>query len=194
MKTLSGSEGLHVLGMLGNRHDAEDMTQQALLKGFMQIQTLRDSGRFAQWIARITVGFTTDNYMVPQWNSPLSLVDQVQERFARGFGDYLAVILQSVVRRGSIQLEGGHDAGPARSQVTRDRSADAVGLSGQSSRGSRSGREKFNAGDDTGRRLARPCGIISGDGQTMPCRHRRGHSERGNAHMSCYRRPAAASG
>ena len=40
-------------GMLGNRHDAEDMAQQTLLKGFMQIQGIRDSGHFGAWIARI---------------------------------------------------------------------------------------------------------------------------------------------
>ena len=39
-------------GMLGNRHDAEDMAQQTLLKGFMQIQGIRDSGHFGAWIAR----------------------------------------------------------------------------------------------------------------------------------------------
>lgn len=48
------------LGMLGNRHDAEDMTQQALLKGFMQIRTLRNSDRFAPWITRIARNLCLD--------------------------------------------------------------------------------------------------------------------------------------
>lgn len=48
------------LGLLGNRHDAEDMTQQTLLKGFMQIQTLRNSDRFAPWIARIARNLCLD--------------------------------------------------------------------------------------------------------------------------------------
>jgi len=46
--------------MLGNRHDAEDMAQQTLLKGFVQIQTLRNSDRFASWIARIARNLCLD--------------------------------------------------------------------------------------------------------------------------------------
>lgn len=48
------------LGMLGHRHDAEDATQQALLRGFLQIRTLRDSERFAPWIVRIARNLCTD--------------------------------------------------------------------------------------------------------------------------------------
>jgi len=47
-------------GMLGNRHDAEDMAQQTLLKGFMQIQGIRDAGHFAAWIARIARNLCID--------------------------------------------------------------------------------------------------------------------------------------
>jgi RNA polymerase sigma-70 factor (ECF subfamily) len=47
-------------GMLGNRQDAEDMAQQTLLKGFMQIQGIRDSGHFAAWIARIARNLCID--------------------------------------------------------------------------------------------------------------------------------------
>lgn len=48
------------LGMLGNRHDAEDMAQQSLLRGFMHIGSLRQSGRFAPWIARIARNLCLD--------------------------------------------------------------------------------------------------------------------------------------
>jgi len=41
------------LGMRADRHDAEDMSQQAFLRGFMQIRTLRNSEKFATWIAQI---------------------------------------------------------------------------------------------------------------------------------------------
>ena len=47
-------------GMLGNRHDAEDMAQQTLLKGFMQIQGIRDAGHFGAWIARIARNLCID--------------------------------------------------------------------------------------------------------------------------------------
>jgi RNA polymerase sigma-70 factor (ECF subfamily) len=47
-------------GMLGNRHDAEDMAQQTLVKGFMQIQGIRDSGHFGPWLARIARNLCID--------------------------------------------------------------------------------------------------------------------------------------
>ncbi|MHC4088542.1 MAG: RNA polymerase sigma factor, partial [Planctomycetota bacterium] len=41
------------LGILGNVHDAEDIAQDAMLKGYEQIRTLRDGSKFGLWIARI---------------------------------------------------------------------------------------------------------------------------------------------
>jgi RNA polymerase sigma-70 factor (ECF subfamily) len=41
------------LGILGNVHDAEDVTQDAMLRGLLRIGTLRDSSQFGSWIARI---------------------------------------------------------------------------------------------------------------------------------------------
>ena len=41
------------LGVVGNVEDAEDATQEALLKGFVQIQKLRDSSQFGPWVAKI---------------------------------------------------------------------------------------------------------------------------------------------
>jgi RNA polymerase sigma-70 factor (ECF subfamily) len=41
------------LGMVGNRHDAEDMAQQTLLRGFMRIGSLRNSQRFGHWVGQI---------------------------------------------------------------------------------------------------------------------------------------------
>lgn len=48
------------LGMLGNIHDAEDVAQQALLKGFTDIEQLRDSDRFGTWIGRIARNLCVD--------------------------------------------------------------------------------------------------------------------------------------
>ena len=42
------------LGILGNVYDAEDIAQDAILKGYVQIRTLRDGSQFGPWIARIT--------------------------------------------------------------------------------------------------------------------------------------------
>jgi len=41
------------LGILGNVHDAEDIAQDAMLKGYVKMGTLRDGARFGPWIARI---------------------------------------------------------------------------------------------------------------------------------------------
>lgn len=47
-------------GILGNLHDAEDITQEALLKGFMKLSNLRDSERFEHWILRIAKNLCID--------------------------------------------------------------------------------------------------------------------------------------
>jgi len=41
------------LGMLGNVHDAEDIAQEAMLKGFSNIRKLAKVGRFEPWILKI---------------------------------------------------------------------------------------------------------------------------------------------
>jgi RNA polymerase sigma factor (sigma-70 family) len=41
------------LGVLGNVHDAEDVAQDAMLKGFEQIRRLRDADQFGGWVAAI---------------------------------------------------------------------------------------------------------------------------------------------
>ena len=48
------------LGVLGNSHDAEDVAQQALLKGLVDIKQLRDSERFGVWIGRIAKNLSID--------------------------------------------------------------------------------------------------------------------------------------
>jgi RNA polymerase sigma-70 factor (ECF subfamily) len=41
------------LGVLGNVHDAEDVAQDAMLKGFERIRQLRDGSQFGGWIVAI---------------------------------------------------------------------------------------------------------------------------------------------
>ncbi len=48
------------LGMLGNRHDAEDLAQQTMLKGLTDIKQLKDKGLFGQWISRIAKNLCVD--------------------------------------------------------------------------------------------------------------------------------------
>ena len=44
---------LTCLGVLANTHDAEDVAQDAMLKGFERIRTLRDGSQFGPWITRV---------------------------------------------------------------------------------------------------------------------------------------------
>lgn len=48
------------LGILGSKEDAEDMTQQTLLKGFTDINELRNSEQFGVWIGRIAKNMCID--------------------------------------------------------------------------------------------------------------------------------------
>ena len=41
------------MGILGNVHDAEDIAQDVMLKGFVKIKKLRDGSQFSTWITRI---------------------------------------------------------------------------------------------------------------------------------------------
>ncbi len=41
------------MGMLGNVADAEDIAQDTMLKGFVDISKLRDGSQFSPWITRI---------------------------------------------------------------------------------------------------------------------------------------------
>ena len=48
------------LGVLGNIHDAEDMAQEAMLKGFRKIQNLGSSEKFEAWILKIARNLCID--------------------------------------------------------------------------------------------------------------------------------------
>ena len=48
------------LGMLGNVHDAEDMVQEAILKGFQNINKLDKNELFGAWIMRIAKNLCID--------------------------------------------------------------------------------------------------------------------------------------
>lgn len=45
------------LGMLGSVHDAEDITQEAMLKGLLNIRTLKNSSQFGSWIVKIAKNY-----------------------------------------------------------------------------------------------------------------------------------------
>ena len=60
VKAYSGHVFAICFGMLGNSHDAEDLAQQTLLKGFTDINQLRDDEQFGAWIGRITRNLCID--------------------------------------------------------------------------------------------------------------------------------------
>lgn len=41
------------LSLLADAHDAEDLAQEALIRGIRRLKTLRDDGQFGPWILRI---------------------------------------------------------------------------------------------------------------------------------------------
>jgi RNA polymerase sigma-70 factor (ECF subfamily) len=48
------------LGILGNSHDAEDVAQQALVRGFERLATLEKGSEFAAWVAAIARNLCID--------------------------------------------------------------------------------------------------------------------------------------
>jgi len=48
------------LGVLGNVHDAEDVAQEAMLKGFLKIKKLTRAEQFEPWILRIAKNLCFD--------------------------------------------------------------------------------------------------------------------------------------
>lgn len=60
VKAYSGRVFAICLGMLGNINDAEDVTQQTLLKGLTNIRQIRDNEQFGAWISRIAKNMCID--------------------------------------------------------------------------------------------------------------------------------------
>ncbi len=60
VKAYSGRVFAICMGMLGNIHDAEDIAQQTLLKGFNNIKQVRDNEQFGAWISRIAKNLCID--------------------------------------------------------------------------------------------------------------------------------------
>ena len=48
------------LGILGHSHDAEDVAQQTLLKGFSDIDQLRNGEQFGTWLGRVAKNLCID--------------------------------------------------------------------------------------------------------------------------------------
>jgi len=60
VKAYSGRVFAVCLAMTGNSHDAEDIAQQALMKGFLQIRHLQHDESFGAWITQIAKNLCVD--------------------------------------------------------------------------------------------------------------------------------------
>ena len=63
------------LAIAGSEADAEDLAQEALVRGFMKIASLRDRGRFGPWIATIA-GNLSRNFIRGRANQARLLATQ----------------------------------------------------------------------------------------------------------------------
>ena len=65
------------IGILGNKDDAEDISQQVLLKGFRDINQLKDGSRFGGWLSTIAKNLCVD-FLRRQKSRPKGLCRWVQ--------------------------------------------------------------------------------------------------------------------
>jgi RNA polymerase sigma-70 factor (ECF subfamily) len=66
------------LGMLGSVHDAEDMAQDAVLKGFLKVGELRRGEQFGEWVIRIAKNLCVDLVRRRKHTKPL-MAEQASE-------------------------------------------------------------------------------------------------------------------
>ncbi|WP_077605005.1 RNA polymerase sigma factor SigW [Oceanobacillus sojae] len=50
----------HCYRMLGNKHEAEDMAQEAFIRAFMNIDSFDENRKFSTWLYRIATNLTID--------------------------------------------------------------------------------------------------------------------------------------
>jgi RNA polymerase sigma-70 factor (ECF subfamily) len=67
--------------MLGNREDAQDVTQETFLSIFKSIKNLRDPGRFSTWLYQITL-----NHCRARWKSRASNL-ALEDSLSSGAGE-----------------------------------------------------------------------------------------------------------
>lgn len=68
------------LGVLGNVHDAEDMAQNAMLKGFLKIKKLSGGEQFEAWILQIAKNLCIDFLRRQKRIKPLANEQLMQPR------------------------------------------------------------------------------------------------------------------
>jgi len=83
------------LGVVGNVHDAEDVAQEAMLKGFLKIKKLDKTEQFEAWILRIAKNLCFDFLRRQKRKKVLSAKQLMQPRQRTGENH----VLQQAIRR-----------------------------------------------------------------------------------------------
>ena len=83
------------LGMLANLHDAEDVAQEAMLKGFLKIKKLNKAEQFETWILRISRNICYD-FLRKKKRTKTLAIEQLKEPQAQQNENH---DLQQAIRR-----------------------------------------------------------------------------------------------
>ncbi len=79
----------YVYGMVRQRQDAEDLTQEAFVKAFFALKTYKDSFEFSTWMYRIARNVCLDYFRRQKVRSFFSLNTPVGEEEEDELGDFL---------------------------------------------------------------------------------------------------------
>lgn len=79
----------YVYGMVRQRQDAEDLTQEAFVKAFFALKTYKDSFEFSTWMYRIARNVCLDYFRRQKIRSVFSLNTPVGEEEEDELGDFL---------------------------------------------------------------------------------------------------------
>lgn len=81
-------------GIVRNAHDAEDITQEALVKAFRKIGSFRSGEAFGPWLLRIVTNLALDHYRASRRRAEESLDEAMPARERTG-----AVAIETIARR-----------------------------------------------------------------------------------------------
>jgi RNA polymerase sigma-70 factor (ECF subfamily) len=84
------------LGVAGNVEDAEDAAQEAMLKGFMEIEKLRNSSQFGPWITKIAKNMCINLVRRKQRGSGIIADKATRPNRTRGQNDSLQQAIESL--------------------------------------------------------------------------------------------------
>jgi len=96
VKAYSGRVFAVCLAMTGNSHDAEDITQQALVKGFIQIKHLRHDESFGAWIVQIAKNLCVDFMRRQQRRRSINAKQSIEEHVHPGEYHELKIALANL--------------------------------------------------------------------------------------------------